>query len=153
MTLTAQVESFRERLGELKELLPAHYDRLSTHKAHGIALDPQYDIYFAREAAGELVFVTLREDGRMVGYWIAFVAPGLHYKACLTAIGDIWFVVPKHLNGTAPLRLGRAVERELKRRGVRLWFAGEKLHFPCGRLYQALGMEPQECTWAKWLEN
>ncbi len=148
--ITAHVESFTDRLDELKPLLPLHYDALALNKDQ-VPLDPQYEIYFAREAAGELMFVTLRDTGRLIGYWIAFIAPGLHYRTCLTATMDIWFIHPDYTAGTAPLRLIRAVEAETRRRGVRRWFAGEKLHTPCGRLFEAVGMEKVETTYMKWL--
>ena len=150
--LTTHVESFRQTLPELKPLLPLHYEKLALNKDK-VPLDPQFDIYFAREEAGELAFITLRKDGALMGYWIAFVSPGLHYRTCLTSIMDIWFIHPDLVGGSAPLRLIRAVEAEMRRRGVQRWFAGEKLHTPCGRLFEAVGMEPVERTYCKWLGN
>lgn len=149
--ITAQVESFRERVEELQALIPTHYDALSLHKGR-FPLRPQWPVYFEREARGELLFVTLRHDGKMVGYWIAFNAPGLHYETCLTSIMDIWFIHPAHIVGKAPLLLIWTVERELKRRGVNLWFAGSKDHKPCGPLFEKLGFVKVESTYSKWLE-
>jgi N-acetylglutamate synthase-like GNAT family acetyltransferase len=45
----------------------------------------------------------------------------------------------------------RAVEKEMRRRGVDLWYAGEKLHKPCGKFFEKLGFEKVEATYAKWL--
>lgn len=149
--ITAQVESFRERVGELQALIPTHYDALSLHKGR-FPLQPQWPIYFNREAAGELLFMTLRKDGEMIGYWITFVAPGLHYATCLTSQMDIWFMHPAHIIGKAPLILINAVERELRRRGVNLWFAGSKDHKPCGPLFERLGFQKVETFYSKWLE-
>ena len=150
--ITAQVESVRSVLPEIQPLLAKHYDFLSLHKER-FPLQPNYAFYLEREERGESVVVTLRKDGDLIGYWICFVAPGLHYQTCLTSIMDIWFVDPEHMLGKAPLILLRAVEREMRRRGVNLWFAGEKLHKPCGRLFEKLGFEKVETTYAKWLES
>ncbi len=144
--LTTAVESFVETLDELKPLFTLHYERLALDK---VPLDPQYDVYAAHEAAGQLSMVTLRDDGALVGYWVSIISPGLHYRTCLTAIMDMWFILPNHAVGSR--RLIRAVEAELRRRGVQRWFAGEKLHNPCGRLYEAIGMKPMERTFSKWL--
>ena len=149
--ITAQVELFRDVLPELKSLITKHYDALSLHKGQGFPLDPQFGIYLAREVAGELSFFALRRDGHMIGYWICFVGPGLHYKTCLTSIMDIWFIDPDHMVGKAPIILMRAVEKEMRRRGVNLWFAGEKLHKPCGQFFEKWGFEKVEATYAKWL--
>lgn len=147
--LTAQVEAWSACLPELKALFPAHYETLSSHKGR-FPLAPDFARYARIEATGELVLVTLREAGRLVGYWTQSVGPGLHYRDCLTALFDMWWIEP----GTNPagvLILARAVERELTRRGVALWFAGEKAAHPRERLYEAMGMSMVERTWAKWL--
>jgi N-acetylglutamate synthase-like GNAT family acetyltransferase len=150
--ITACVESFLTLLPEMKPLLAKHYDALSLHKAKGFPLDPQYFAYAQDEAEGRLFIMALRRDGRLIGYWVAFVSPGRHYQTCLTSIMDIWYVDPEHMAGKAPLILVKAVERELRRRGVNLWFAGEKLHLSCGRFFEKLGFEKVEATYAKWLE-
>lgn len=148
--ITAQVESFTERLDELKPLLPVHWEKLALDKDK-VPLDPQYEIYIEREARGELLFITLRDAGRMVGYWIAFIAPGLHYRTCLTATMDIWNILPEYESGIAAMVLMRAVEKEYRRRGVTRSFVGEKNHRPCGRLFKAFGYEPVETHYSKMI--
>lgn len=150
--LTAAPESFIANVGELRELIGGHWEKLALDKDK-VPLDPNWDVYFAREWAGELSFVVLRDAGRMVGYWITFVAPGLHYRTCLTATMDIWNVLPDYERAGPILTLSRAVMRELKRRGVNRSFVGEKLHKPCGRLYRALGYEPIETMYSKWVSD
>lgn len=148
--LTAQVESFIERLDELKPLLPGHWEELALNKDK-VPLDPQYEVYFQREQRGELIFVTLRKDGALVGYFIAFIAPGLHYKTCLTCTMDIFYLHPDHRGGTAALRLFRFVMKELKRRGVNRAFFGSKMHKDSGRLFEALGFQPVETYYSAWI--
>ena len=146
--ITAQVESFTERLEELKPLIPLHWEKLARDRA-SVPLDPRYDVYGRLDEAGELMFVTLRDRGRLVGYWIAIIAPGFHYRSCLTATLDIWNVLPEYENGVTAMILMRAVEKEYRRRGVRRAFAGEKIQHPCGRLYRAFGYVPVETHYSK----
>lgn len=141
--ITAHVESFTERLEELKVLLPMHYEELALNKDQ-VPLDPQYDIYIKREAMGEVIFVTLREAGRLVGYFIGFIAPGLHYRTCLTCTMDIFYVHPDVRGRMGGVRLFRAVKAELKRRGVQRWFVGSKTHADASRLFEALGFQKVE---------
>lgn len=141
--ITAHVESFTERLEELKVLLPMHYEELALNKDK-VPLDPQYDIYIKREAMGEVLFVTLREAGRLVGYFIGFIAPGLHYRTCLTCTMDIFYVHPDVRGRMGGVRLFRAVKAELKRRGVQRWFVGSKTHADASRLFEALGFHKVE---------
>lgn len=148
--ITASVESFTDRLEELKPMFPTHWKKLAQDR-DSVPLDVRYDVYARLEEAGELMLVALRDRGRMVGYWVAVVAPGLHYGRCLTAAMDIWNVLPEYENGVAAMILMREVEREYRRRGVRRAFAGEKIHRPCGRLYRAFGYEPVEVHYSKMM--
>lgn len=148
--ITAHVESFRERLIELQALLPAHYAELALDQTH-VPLSPQYDVYIERERRGELLFVTLRDAGEMIGYFIGFIAPGLHYSTCLTCTMDIFYVRKDRRSGTAGLRLFRFVETELRRRGVQRWFMGSKVHADASALFKRIGARPVETYYSKWL--
>lgn len=148
--ITAQVESLTEHLQAHPDLIQKHYEELALDKEH-VPLDPMWEIYYARDARGEVVFVTLRSDGAIIGYFVGFVAPGLHYRTCLTCTMDIFFIDPAHRGGTGALRLFRAVEKEIRRRGVQRWFCGTKLHKDAGRLFEALGFRPIETFYSKWI--
>lgn len=148
--LTTQIESFTERQPELAILFPKHWEELALNRDK-VPLDPQYEIYFEREKRGEVLLVTLREEGEIAGYFIGFIAPGLHYKTCLTCIMDIFYVSPEHRNKRGGIMLFRAVEKECKRRGVQRIFAGSKDHKPAGRLFMALGYKQVETYFSKWI--
>ena len=148
--LTLQVESFTELLGELKPLLPLHWEELALDKDK-VPLDPQFDIYIRREAAGEVMMVTARRDGELVGYFIGFVAPGLHYKTCLTLIMDIFFIRPDARNGFAGVKLFKAVEKEARRRGVQRMIVGSKMHADASVLFERLNYLPVETYFSKWI--
>ncbi len=143
--ITAQIESFTETLEELKPLLPLHWEELGLNK-DSVPLDPMFETYTAREAQGEVIFTTLRDDGELIGYFIGFITPGLHYRTCLTCIMDIFYVVQDKRGRKGGFTLFAEVKKELQRRGVQRWFVGEKLHKPCGQFFNALGFEPVERT-------
>ena len=148
--ITCHVESFAERLAELQVLLPEHYRELALNKDQ-VPLSPQYGVYLERERAGGLLFVTLREAGALVGYFIGFIAPGLHYSTCLTCTMDIFFVRQDKRTGSAGVRLFRFVEAELRRRGVQRWFIGSKIHSDASALFKRIGAAPVETYFSKWL--
>ena len=148
MTLAAQVENFTRGLGELQQLWPIHWEKLALDKDK-VALDPDMSEYLRRDAAGILLYIALRDDKALVGYWISFITPGLHYKTCLSSTMDIWNVLPAYEKGMAPVVLMKRVEIELARRKVQRSFVGEKLHRPCGRLYEMFGYKPIERFWSR----
>ena len=93
----------------------------------------------------------LRELGVLVGYFIGFVAPGLHYRTCLTLTMDIFWTHPDIRKGFAAVRMFREVEREAKRRGVQRIFYGSKAHKDASKLFEFLRMDPVEVYYSKWI--
>lgn len=148
--ITAHVESFVANIEELKEVIPLHYEELAMNKDK-VPLSPRWGVYAAQEAIGELFFVALRDQGKLAGYFIGFVSPGLHYSTCLTCIQDIFYVKPDERGAAAGNILFEFVERELKRRGVKRLIANSKNHFPAAWLFDRRGYEPIETIHSKWL--
>lgn len=151
--LTAQVETLRGGgLDELKPLLPIHYKELSLHQFHGIPLNPQYHIYLDREDRGEVMYVTLRQGGQLCGYFVGFIAPGLHYQDCLTLTLDIFYLLPEFRGNGGGVTLFAEVQRELQRRGAKAWFVGLKEHLRehAEALFLQMGFEKSEQYYCKW---
>jgi len=148
--ITVMLESFEERLPELLPLLPLHYEELALNKDK-VPLAPQYEIYIERERRGELMFMVVRDAGELIGYFIGFVAPGLHYKTCMTLIMDIFYVHPDHRGNSTGGKLFKAVEVEAKKRGVQRMFVGSKCHLDASFLFEKLGYERCEVTYTHWL--
>lgn len=154
--ICAQIENLTAAaLEEAKPLLPGHYDELSEHKMAGIPLDPQYGLYLARAEAGQVLYVTLRENGALIGYLVSFVSPGMHYQSCLTATGDIFFVFPTKRGLEGGKVLFAAWLKECKRRGIRLAQVGIKSrHARFARpLLEELGFFETEITFWQFLDK
>lgn len=147
--ITWQVEPFPAFLEEAKPLFPHHWDELALNKEH-VPLDPQYETYLERDRRGEVLVVAGRSAGDLVGYFVGFVAPGLHYRTCLTLTMDIFYVVPEH-RGRQGIALFRAVEAEAKRRGVQRMFVGSKLHADASWLFEKLRYTEVERYYSLWL--
>ena len=131
-------------------MLPGHYAELALDQER-VPLDPQYHVYIERENKGELLFVVARQAGAMVGYFIGFVAPGLHYQTCLTLIMDIFYIIPAARGTGAGFHLFKFVENEAKQRGVERMFVGSKLHKDASWLFDKLGYIEIERYYSHWL--
>lgn len=149
--ITFNVERFSDVYGEMLPLLHEHYGEISTHKDHGVPLDPQVEAYRAREADGSLLMVIGRSDGAIVAYFVAFIAPALHYRSCLTCSPDIFFVEQSRRGAMIGAQMFRFVEHELRRRGVKRWSVGSKVAHDASALFRHLDFEPVETTFEKWL--
>lgn len=152
MTLSTQVESFEQCAGELDAIFPFHWDELALFK-NQMPLAPQWGEYVRREREGRLILATVRRNGSIVAYYIVQKAPGFHYEQTLTGTMDICYVMPEERGRGLALPLFRAVERELKRCGVQVWYSGYKSHNPLGmpKLLGVLGFQPADCYHAKWI--
>ena len=148
--ITAQVEPWSEFVKDAVELFPAHWEELALNKDK-VPLSVQHDVYLAYEAAGQTLVVTLRQKGRLVGYFVGFVSPALHYSTCLTLQMDIFWTHPDIRGRMEGVKLFRAVEAEAKRRGVQRIFYGSKLHKDASRLFEYLKMEPVEVYYTTWI--
>lgn len=148
--ITAHVESFQSNLDYLKPLLPIHYKELALNQDK-VPLSPQFDRYIDAENRGELLFISLRSAGEIVGYFIGFVAPALHYSTCLTCQMDIFYVLPEYRGGGAGFQLFKFVEKNLKQRGVQRMFVGSKMHKDASWLFEKLGYVPVETYYSTWL--
>jgi GNAT superfamily N-acetyltransferase len=148
--ITFAVESLTERLEEMKPFFPLHYEELALDKDH-VPLDPQYGIYLERDRRGEVLLVTARAAGEMCGYFVGFIAPGLHYKTCLTCTSDIYWMAPAYRGLNHGRELFTFVFNELRRRGVQRVFLGTKSHASVSRLFESLGAPEVERYHSLWL--
>ena len=148
--ITAQVEPYSAFIDEAKALYPAHYEELALNRDK-VPLDPMYELYDAMDALGKVLAVTLRQRCELVGYFIGFVEPKLHYRTCLALTMDIFWTHPDIRGGFAGVRLFREVEREAKRLGVQTLYYGSKLHKDSGKLFEFLKMKPIETYYSKWI--
>jgi GNAT superfamily N-acetyltransferase len=148
--ITYQKEDWLPFIQEAKPLLPRHWAELALDKDK-VPLDPCYEVYNARDRQNEVLVVTVRNDAKLVGYFIGFIAPGLHYRSCLTCTMDIFYILPEYRGENCGYNLFKAIERECRQRGVNRLFVGSKLHKDVSFLYEKLGYIEVERYYSAWL--
>lgn len=150
--LTAAPESWATLIEEMKPMLPDHYAELALNQDR-VPMSPQYHVYDERDAQGMVMAIALRDSGELVGYFIGFVAPGLHYSTCLTLQLDIFWIHPDHRGQKGGVMLFKAMEAEAKRRGVQRLFVGSKTQVPADFLFEKLGYVKVESVYSAMLED
>lgn len=149
--ITFQVETLNDCLSEIETLLQAHFEEISTHKDKLGYPNMDKVAYYGAENRGGLHIVTARQAGKVVGYYVAFVNPHLHYAHKLVAVTDVYYLTPDVRKGFAGLKLFKEAERTLKMRGVQRVFSGTKLHKDMGKLFERLGWQETERLYVKWI--
>lgn len=151
--MTAQVEQLKDVLDDHgRALLKRHHAEIALDQ-HEIEYAPDWARYEAMDKLGQLSIVTLRSAGTIVGYCVSQVLPELHYKTTLAATMDILWLDPEFRGHMGGLRLMRAVERELRRRGVKRVYMGSKLHKDISPMLRAMGYVPVELWFYKLLRK
>jgi GNAT superfamily N-acetyltransferase len=146
-----RVERWADFWRDCQELTPLHWAEAALDKDK-IALSIQPENYAACDEKGILHIVTARDGAKMVGYFIANVVIHPHYKdAGLMAFTDMYFMHPDYRKGGNGAKLLIEVERTLKARGVVKAYLSTKVHEDKSELLKALGWEPADLSFTKWL--
>ena len=134
-------------LGEMEALFPVHYEELCVTKDFPLA--PDYDAYKRLAENGMLRVVTVRADAELIGYAVFIVQPHLHYRTCLTAFEDIYYLKKEYRLGRVGIRLFKYAEDVLKRIGVNRIIMHTKVHQDNSRLFEYLGYKNTDKLFTK----
>lgn len=148
--ITYQVEPLAEFLEELQPLLEQHYEEVAMYKDH-IKLDPDYDKYLALDAAGFLHCVTVRAAGTLIGYFISFVHPHIHYKETEYAVNDILYLDPEYRGTNVAVKMFMFAEEKLKEEGVDVIVLHMKTSLPFESLAKFLHYDKAEYNYSKYI--
>ena len=142
------VERWCDLRREMIPLLVRHWREVALNHAD-VPLDIDEARYKAMDESGALHILTARRNGLLIGYNVAIISTHLHYASTLHGITDVYWIAPECRHGVTAMRLFQAVERELKKLGVRKLFTATKLHIDQGPLFERLGYRPVERLYAK----
>lgn len=145
--ITYNVEDYLAVEPELKAIYPEHYEELTVSK--NFPLDPDYERYARLSTSGILKLITCRDDNNLVGYVIMIVGPALHYKTCIVAHEDIYYLKKEYRKGRTGIKLFNFVEEEMKKIGVDRIVMGTKIYSDNSKLFEYLGYRFYEKLYTK----
>jgi hypothetical protein len=134
---TLQVEPVEVWESESEKLVYEHWQELGLDLDLEIA--PNFEAMKQLESMGMFKVVTVREDGKLVGYLLAVVNTHLHYRnSPKMLIVDAYFVSPECRSGTG-VKLVRFTENLAKELGaIKIYFSC-KTHRDHSKLFISLG--------------
>lgn len=146
MSLTFQHELMSDIYQEMSDCIEIHYQEIATHK-HVKRLDPDWDQFFEMEDKGICRCFTARADNELVGYFITFTCPHIHFRGCIMSHNDAVFLHPAW-RGVGAYRFFCAAIQDLKDNTDSDMLAVHmKLHAPFRKLLTKLGFEQTEENW------
>ena len=95
--------------------------------------------------------ITCRVDGELIGYIVFIVQPHLHYKDCITAFEDLYFIKKEWRKGRLGIRLFQYAEKVLKERGVNRIIMHTKVHLDHSSIFEYLGYKHSDKLFTKML--
>lgn len=106
------------------------------------------------DAKGILLILTARDESRLVGYYLAFVFPHVHYETSgLMSFTDVYYLKPEYRRGETGAVLFAEAERVLRERGVTKAYLSCKVHKDMTPLFEALGWTKTDYCFAKMLRD
>lgn len=132
--ITYTTTTVQECFEEIQKLFENHYEELSVTKQY--KLNPDYEVYL--QNSGRIRVILCKDDDAIIGYIVFFVAPHLHYKDCLMAIEDIYYLKPEYRKGTVGIKMFKYAEKHLKSLGINLVKYSTKTHLDNTKLFEYL---------------
>lgn len=142
-----QVESVEVWAVEATQLIYDHWQELGLDLDLEIA--PDFGKMKILEDLGMFKVITVREDGRMVGYLLAVVNNHLHYRnSPPMLIVDAYYVSPECRSGTGAklIRFTEALAKEMG--AIKIYFSC-KVHKDHSKLFTALGYRLSDYAFVK----
>lgn len=139
-------ESFPNVKHEIKPLLEEHWKEIALH-TDDIKLEPNWNAYSRMADQGALRIYTARKNEKLVGYFVVFVLPSMHYMRHLFANNDILFLKKSERKGTTGIRLIKFAVEELTKEGVTLINVNVKKKQDFGPVMERIGFEHIEDLW------
>jgi len=137
---------------DIKNLLVDHWEEIALNKEN-IKLNPNWEAYYEIESKGKLSFFSVRDNGVLVGYFVAFVDNNIHYQDHVFATNDVIFIDKKYRKSSVGANLIRFAEECLRDDGVSVLVINTKIHQPFDELLDHLGFNNIERVYSKYLKG
>jgi len=136
-------------LPEFEKLFPLHYEELCVTKE--FPLEPDLDAYRALANAKMLRCITCRADSELIGYIVFTISRHMHYRTCITAFEDLYFVRKDYRKGRVGIKLFQYAEKVLRQFGINRIVMHTKVHLDNSRLFEYLGYKWTDKVFTKIL--
>jgi N-acetylglutamate synthase-like GNAT family acetyltransferase len=113
----------------VRELLPLLQQNWAELETKTFELDPLFDDYLNWARVGALKYLTVRDDGVLVGYAILMIARSLYYAGVKMGEANVIWLHPDWRSGTTGLEMLHAIEQRSRDLGVQQLQISEKTVF------------------------
>jgi GNAT superfamily N-acetyltransferase len=146
------IEKWDDLRRDARDIFPAHFQELALHQ-EDVTLDIDDSMYHLFEDRGRLLILTARDNGELVGYYVAVLLENHPHNKSFGIVSacDMFYMKKENRKGGAGAKLLIAAAAALKARGVKKATMSTKLHFENRDLMEALGWEATDTVFQRLL--
>ena len=150
--ISYQKETVSSFLKDAYPLFDEHHKEVS-ERQDLIKHDLNVKQFQVMEDRSMLEILTVRDDGKLIGYhtWILFKA--LHFKSVLTASSDLLFILPEYRKGLFGYKFLKWSLSVIKKRKPQRVLIGIKPKNDFSKILKRLGANHFETTYSRVLEQ
>lgn len=148
----AKLDSFKANLEELKEFFAIQWEETIYPDAKEV-LNPDLDLYLGAEENDLLIFISLKEGEKLIGYFLGLKTKATHSKDGTYVTQDSLFIHPDYRGSGGGVKLIKKLEEECKKLGVHRILLCERVKNPIGKLFKRLNYTPSEIYYSKYIGN
>jgi L-amino acid N-acyltransferase YncA len=145
--------SGKAAVDEIMPIFKEHWQEVAKFK-HLLSLAPNMQKYVDFARAGRLHFITMRLDGKLIGYSVHIIVHGhLHYRQLVWAEDDIHYIAPAYRGSGLHEEMRVFALKTLKEKGVDFVTARTKEGHQHDATLRAVGYEPMDRVYGLDLKN
>ena len=112
--ITYQEEKYFDIKEEIKPLLKLQWEEIGIFDKEQVSLNPNWDWYQILADKKNLHIITVRDEQKLIGYYISIITPHIHYKNTLIAENDILYLYKDYRKGLTGYKLIKFAIEQLK---------------------------------------
>lgn len=148
--ITYQQELLDTAYYEAKHLIELHWEEVASDK-DAIKLNPDWDAYRLLEDRNSLKVFTARDNGALVGYFVAIVGTNIHHKDHVFADNDVLYLHKDYRKGWTGIKLIKFAEDCNRDDGVSVLKINTKVKHNFGPILDRLKFNKVEEVYTKYL--
>jgi GNAT superfamily N-acetyltransferase len=148
--ISYQVEKWSSAVEEMRPLWEQHYSEIAYDQAE-IPFFLNEAFYLAAETSGILLFVTVRDNGKLIGYSKNLLSRHPHHASSLFCFNDSYFILPEYRQGWIGVHLFRYAEDRMREAGVKKAVVSTQDNMDRGSVFKRLRYRKSGAVYTKVL--
>jgi len=148
--ITIYTEDLMDCLDEMIPLLEKHYIEVHPYPDK-IPFNPDYERYKNLNDQGLIHYIAVRDDGKLIGYCLAFMLPNLHYSDHIYATNDVIYLDEAYRHSSVAYELLSYAEECYKELGASVMTIHMKTGVPFKGLCRRRDLEHIENLYMKYI--